>query len=169
MALTYKQADARLLKLAGILEALPNDGQDIQPDGEPAFYMGSYQHACGTPACAAGNWAAHNSKRWLFHSNAPLLRTPEVVAALKLLEENPFPRVRSREVIAAEELLYTNRINTDEALKAEFRLNDEEQYLLFSSQGCDRAQSASAAAAYIRNFVAERQMRRTELKTAGVR
>lgn len=94
--------------------------------GEPGYCQVLYQHGCGTPACAQGHWAAANPDRWEFIDGMTYLRN--------------------------------SHLTSKGAAMREFALDDEfgEWGELFAEDGCDNAQTAAEAAAYIRAFVARR-------------
>jgi hypothetical protein len=139
---TLAVGNRRLLKLAEILEKVPNTKEK---DGKPKFYMGFFQHPCGSPACAAGWWAHANPKRW----------TPDVF--LKRLH----PILEKR--------MYTGSSFAD--LEVEFALNPNSRKhpgllrgvmahweeldvaTLFDYWGMGGAKTGKAAAAFIRRFV----------------
>lgn len=59
-----RTGNARLLRLAGILEGIP-DPTAKMPDGYTVFDMTRYVHSCNAPACALGWWASHRKKGWI--------------------------------------------------------------------------------------------------------
>jgi len=129
MKTSKARGNTRLLKLAGILEAI-QEGATVRT-GEPAYNQYKFAHACNAPACALGYWAYNNPKRWAW---------PVIV-----LKNN------SRGVTWLD-------------AREEFAISDEEYVNLFGIRGCNNAEDATAAARYIRDFVAERK---GEVKSHG--
>ena len=62
----------RLLQLAAILQVA--DEVHVHRR-EPTYDQQKYTHACGTPACALGHWAAANPESWVFECGVPVGRT----------------------------------------------------------------------------------------------
>lgn len=116
----------RLLKLADILDVAD---AEHRKRGEPAYAQAIVTHACGSPACAIGHWAASNKRRWgvsLFGTSVKLLKGPYAHDMFSSIEH-------------------------------EFDLSELEAEEIFESYGCGGAKTAKQAAKYIRKFVARKQ------------
>jgi hypothetical protein len=69
----------RLLELAAILDVA--DAQHRQRK-EPTYDQSVIVHDCGTPACAAGHWAASNPDRWEIRGGCTYLKGRSSMGAI---------------------------------------------------------------------------------------
>ena len=92
------------------------------------FTMRRYTHECGTPGCALGNY-------------------------LSCQELHPFQWNAVTEKLCTPQGL---RISLPHLMETHFGLSHKESERLFGSRGCDNAQTPQEAAAYIRQFVANK-------------
>lgn len=74
----------RLLQLAAILDVA--DAQHRQRK-EPTYDQSVIAHDCGTPACAAGHWAAANPDRWSIKDDCTYLKGSRLGPIAALCEE----------------------------------------------------------------------------------
>lgn len=126
-AVTMAEGNARLLRLADILDAA--DAAHIEKH-EPTYDQQRYVHSCGTPACALGHWAAANPDRWYVGVDSQ--GDPDIF------------------------LRAADQMSLDDASCAEFCLTSREEARLFGLSGCSHARNAKDAAAFIREFVRSR-------------
>lgn len=114
----------RLLRLARILDTADAEHSVA---GEPGYAQSITVHPCGTPACAAGHYAAHTPARWsIMKRKGSIVRKGS--SSYKWLED----------------------------LGDEFALNEFDAIKVFGYHGCGGAVTAKDAAQYVRNFVASR-------------
>jgi hypothetical protein len=141
-AASFKQGQARLLKLAAILDEAHaqyvKDGKvnSMSYLSDEGYDQTCYVHKCGTPACALGHWAVFNPARWgITKRHMPFLRG-----------------VKSADVqeVASQEFALESRSLND---WVDFYQADE----LFGGEGCGNAMTAKQAATYIRKFVKKRE------------
>lgn len=125
--MSIELGNARLLQLADILDIADEGHIERQ---EPTYRQNIFAHACGTPSCALGHWAATNTDRWHFGQRDEF---PELY-----LKSDPY-------------------LPLYKAAQNEFCLSSGEEAQLFGCNGCRHATTAKQAAKYIREFVAKRQ------------
>jgi hypothetical protein len=94
--------------------------------GEPSYDQTQFAHPCGTPACALGHWGHANPETWKFQS----------MGWWRHINAGPNHHFDGAEL--------------------DFALDACEASELFSMWGCAKAETAKAAADYIRAFVARR-------------
>jgi hypothetical protein len=117
----------RLLNVAKALRESPN------PDD---FTMKWVRNECGTPACALGHYAAREDLQSEFR--------------LLELDRLASPGVAIRSLQTGDLVAWC-----DPDVLNHFGIDREQNSLLFSSDGCDVAQTAAEAAEYIERFVSE--------------
>lgn len=120
----------RLLKLADILDVAD---AEHRAKGEPRYRQSKFAHACGSPACALGHYAAHNRRRgWRI--------------GLTNVTGTQWALVHGQAIGCA----YPSVLK-------EFELTKPEAAELFAADGCSDARTAKQAAKYIRAFVKRKQ------------
>jgi hypothetical protein len=125
------QGESRLLQLAALLDAADARHRAL---GERPYKQETYSHRdCGTPACALGHWVWDQRER-----------LPDLYNYMFK------PYSGDHDLVSP---FYE--------AGQEFGITQHEVIELFGSDGCNDAQTARQAAAYIRGFVLRKQRSRT--------
>lgn len=141
-----KTGDKRLLKLADILEKVPERKWDGHASG---YYQGAVTHLCGTPSCAWGWWLFGDKRRYARISKAdPFMDKDDIKFTLANWHTH-LAGCRG----------YVSFMGN--AAADEFGLVKPELEELFDGAGCGRAVTGKQAANYIRKFVARRNKKVT--------
>jgi hypothetical protein len=143
--ITKTEGEQKLLELADLVERATRYDQQI------------YVHACGSPACALGHWAAAHPERW---------GTVEVEEGFNSIHRYPMlirfiSRARSSNPFDSGGPVSFTR----ESAILEFGLRPYEFDRLFGGVGCGNAlMDAQKAAKFLREYVHQR----ATLRVAGV-
>ena len=118
-------------RLLQLADLLERADVEHRDRGEKTYKQESYAHDCGTPACALGHWV------WAERDRLPDLYDYMFRDA------------------------FMNGAAPFEAAADEFHISLNEVRELFGSDGCNYAETAREAAAYIRGFVMRKRYERT--------
>lgn len=128
--MSIKSDKVRYDYLEELATILETADEEHAKKNEPGYTQVAYVHPCGTPGCALGHWAVAHPDRWVVNPSQ------ERVVSRNISGISPF----SSAVI-------------------EFGITFHEAEELFGGGGCDHAETAKEAAAYVRVFIADKKDR----------